>query len=171
MNFYFFIAFNNFFEPLNIISSSLDSQFNHRISRIFLFPLYLIYADLLLSLYSISGPPFNLLAFAIKKAKPLIILKSFASFKLIHFIKKGSDIFTSLPSELHCAKIYLNGYILEFIRFGVQVMMFHVLFYILTSYLPCCKIESFIFYLLPFAIAACAAASLAIGTRNGEQET
>ncbi len=51
-------------------------------------------------------------------------------------------------------------------------MVFHVLLHIFPRNNKRCEVKIFAFLYFPtLAIAACAAASLAIGTLNGEQET
>ena len=51
-------------------------------------------------------------------------------------------------------------------------MMFHVLLHIFPRNNQRCEVKILaVFYFPALAIAACAAASLAIGTRNGEQDT
>jgi hypothetical protein len=51
-------------------------------------------------------------------------------------------------------------------------MIFHVLIHIIPCNNQRCEVKIFtLFYFPALAIAACAAASLAIGTRNGEQDT
>ena len=75
----------------------------------------------------------------------------------------------SLPFELY---IDFANNIFKSVRLCVLRVMFHILLHISPSNNQRCEVKISAFLYFPtLAIAACAAASLAIGTRNGEQDT
>ena len=81
--------------------------------------------------------------------------------------RKGSH--NSFPFELY---IDFANNIFKSVRLRVLSMIFHVLIHIIPCNNQRCEVKIFtLFYFPALAIAACAAASLAIGTRYGEQDT
>ena len=77
--------------------------------------------------------------------------------------------FPTSPFELY---IDFTNNIFKSVRFRIFGMIFHILIHIIPCNNQRCEVKIFmLFYFPPSAIAACAAASLAIGTLNGEHDT
>ena len=76
---------------------------------------------------------------------------------------------SSLPFELN---IDFANNIFKPVRFCILRMLFHILPHIIPCNNQRCEVKIFTIIYFPTSfIAACAAASLAIGTRYGEQDT
>ncbi len=82
--------------------------------------------------------------------------------------KRKREVISHFPFDLY---IDFKHYVFESVGFCVLWVMRHIFLHIFTSHYKSSKIDWLIFYFPTLLIAACAAASLAIGTRNGEQDT